>query len=713
MPAPRTFIGHLPRRIALLAASLIVLLLSLNASSAAVAEPRDDVLTLTPETALTATNEGVGLTVSGSYELLRRLDAEGVLTGTRAAAPVRMTARVYGPVGRADVGLSVSRLPDPQIVGLTPASPTSDADPAVGSSSGQMSVDVDIPAAALERPGAYLVTVVLTSGEVVVAKGSRWLGRVSAGGTPLEIACVWPIVQGVHRDPDGMFFDDGIADALMQSATTGGEQSWGAGAIAALSEVREAFPGWHFTLALEPILLTQMAEMSDGYVLTSTNGEREEVVASDERAQRAAAALVALKALSVSGGTDVVTAPYAGASAAALASLGWDDGIEQVRLGKQTLQRALSLEGLITGGFSPDIDLSTQSVAVFSRASLDHVLVDDDLSHDLAEPPTKGAVTARVHDGQGERITLVFVEGELSRTLGVSTDMELFWATFAARLAETGADAVVLMPPAADPVPAVSFLEGLGAALTGSEQMRSVTLEELVRTHAPGSRPVYLDRPSGTSTGYVAASLTAAAARARAAVEALAHAAGDAVDVVDRARVLLYTAESVWWSRPGVDPRTATMGLRYALDAERIADEELGEVEIVGAKGDRVMGRTGVLALEVENRASYPLSVEVSLQGDGLTVTGPYVREVELPQGRTQVTVEVTRAPGEHRLQARLLAGERAIDQWSHSVEFVTVATVLPWAVSAVVVLIVLLAGLLLLRGRGKRAEVRSSGPRT
>jgi hypothetical protein len=119
----------------------------------------------------------------------------------------------------------------------------------------------------------------------------------------------------------------------------------------------------------------------------------------------------------------------------------------------------------------------------------------------------------------------------------------------------------------------------------------------------------------------------------------------------------------------------------------------MGEVEIVGAKGDRVMGRTGVLALEVENRASHPLSVEVSLQGDGLTVTGPYVREVELPQGRTQVTVEVTRAPGEHRLQARLLAGERAIDQWSHSVEFVTVATVLPWAVSAVVVLIVLLAG--------------------
>jgi hypothetical protein len=398
MPAPRTFIGHLPRRIALLAASLIVLLLSLNASSAAVAEPRADVLTLTPETALTATNEGVGLTVSGSYELLRRLDAEGVLTGTRAAAPVRMTARVYGPVGRADVGLSVSRLPDPHIVGLTPASPTSDADPAVGSSSGQMSVDVDIPAAALERPGAYLVTVVLTSGEVVVAKGSRWLGRVSAGGTPLEIACVWPIVQGVHRDPDGMFFDDGIADALMQSATTGGEQSWGAGAIAALSEVREAFPGWHFTGA-RTHLLTQMAEIERGYVLTSTNGEREEVVASDERAQRAAAALVALKALSVSGGTDVVTAPYAGASAAALASLGWDDGIEQVRLGKQTLQRALSLEGLITG-VSHRYRLSTQSVAVFSRASLDHVW-STTTCPTIWPSRDQGSSQARVHDGQG------------------------------------------------------------------------------------------------------------------------------------------------------------------------------------------------------------------------------------------------------------------------------------------------------------------------
>lgn len=713
MPAPRPLTGCVPWRVtALLAGLAIIFLFALHAPPA-VAAPGDDLLALTPATAVTATTEGVRLSVTGPSEVLGRLAVENAPEGVEAVAPAQMAARVYGPVGRDDVGAPVPRLPDPQIVMLTDASPASVVDPASGSASGEMTVAVTIPAAAVAQPGAYLVTVILTSGDVVVAKGSHWLARIAGDGTPLDVACVWPIVQGVHRDPDGTFFDDGISDALTVSGASGGAQSWGAGAVSVLSGLREAFPGWRFTLALEPILLTQMGEMSDGYVLAPADGQTEEVAPSDERAQRAAAALTALKTLSASDGTDVATAPYAGASTVALAAPGWDDGIEQVRLGKQTLQRTLGLDTLISGGFSPDVDLSTQSVAAFSRASLDHVLVDDIVSQDLSEAPAEGAVTARVHDGEGERITLVFVDGGLSRALGISPDMALFWATLAARLAETGATALVLMPPAADPLPTASFMEGLGTVLTGSALVRSVTLEELVRMHAPGSRPIYLDRPSRASTGYVAASLLAAAARTRAAVEALASAAGDTTDSVERARLLLYTAESDWWSRPGADPRAATVGLRYALEAERIADEELDKVMVVGARGSRVMGRTGTVVLEVENEASYPLSVEVSLQGDGLTINGAPRLTVEVPQGRSEVPVEVVRAPGAHRLEARLLAGDRTVDEWSHSVEFVTVTTVLPWAVSAAAVLILLLAGLLLLRGRRKRADVRSAAPRT
>lgn len=677
----------------LVVAAVSVALVAWPCSAAAAptgpAAPESGTLIVSPAVYLSATDEPLPLTITGPSELVERAIAQvvspaGPTTGgaAGAAAPpagagaLQTAVRVYGPVPLDDVGEDVSSLPDPAVVtvqlaaGARSVAPT---DPAAAVAT-TAAAAATVPASALTAPGAYHLTVVIMSGETAVAKASCWVGRVAAEGGPIDVACVWPLVQGVHRDTAGVFFDDAIERALARGTSAG------VGAIATLSDIRRGFPEWHFTLALEPIMVTQLAAMSHGYTSRVDAERTQEVTADDQRAQAAGAALVALQELATSDGTDVAAAPYAGASAPTLAAAGWDDGVGQIRLGRQVLQQALGLAALVNGGFSPDLGLSTDSIAAFSKASVDHVLVAASLRVGLDEAVTPAAVTARVRDQRGERVTLVFVDDRLSGWLGASEDVGLFCARLCARASETGAQALVLLPSPDGGLPTASFLEQLGTALTGSTRVRTATLAELARTHAPGSRPVFLDRPGRPPSGYIASSLLIGVSAAREAVEALASAAGDAATPVEKARLLLYTAESRSWSLPGIDPRAATVGLSYALEARRIAEEALGQIVLAGVEGRRVAGRRGVVTLQVENRTDYTLKAELRLQGTGLTIAGPQDVMVEMKPGRTPVTVEVTQATGDARLQAQLVAGSRTVARWDGGVSFLTIATFLPWA---------------------------------
>jgi hypothetical protein len=110
-------------------------------------------------------------------------------------------------------------------------------------------------------------------------------------------------------------------------------------------------------------------------------------------------------------------------------------------------------------------------------------------------------------------------------------------------------------------------------------------------------------------------------------------------------------------------------------------------VRFVGAGSTLVTGRAGVVSLAVENGADYPLAVEVRLAGGGLTLSEGEPMQIELPPGRSEIPVRVARADGPHNLDAWLVIGDRTLDEWSHSVRFVTVTAILPWAAAVAVAL--------------------------
>jgi hypothetical protein len=610
-----------------------------------------------------------------------------------ASAASTVTIRLYGPLLRDAVGRPASQLPEPEIFRTASATAPKGFTP----SPGYAAASTVIPLEALARPGAYLasVSVDIPPGGTV-AYGSTWLGRVAADCQTTDVACVWPLAPGVHRDVAGVFFD-AVFEALLDDRTAG--SLWG------VASLRERFPDWRFTMAVEPILLTQLAELADGYFCKDESGGLTQIGADDRTAQNAAGFLAALKELASVDGIDVVTAPYAGASPRVLAGCGWDDGIGQVQLGKKALQQALDLSSPVNGAFSPDLDISTASLSSFSRASVDHVLVSEDVADDLAEPVTAGGVTARARDTVGERVTLVFADDWLRSVTEPPWDPGLVCAALAARVTALPGSPVVLTPSSVATLPPVSYLDSLGRALANVGWLRTCTLAEIVRAHSPDSRPVFLNRAAGEMPGYIETSLLDSVAKARTAVEALEEAAGSSQPPLTEALLLLYTAESAGWSRPGTSLDVTNVGLAYARRALTTACEELGKVQVLGADGLLVTGRDGVISLRLQNKADYEMTIRLRLQGTGLRFADGADLPVNLAPGTTVVPLRVSPALGSHRLEVDLMAGEVAVGSWSGKVRFLIVSTFLPWVLVGVV--LVALGTVFLLLRRSRRVRGR------
>ena len=166
--------------------------------------------------------------------------------------------------------------------------------------------------------------------------------------------------------------------------------------------------------------------------------------------------------------------------------------------------------------------------------------------------------------------------------------------------------------------------------------------------------------------------------RAHAAVTDLAAVADATTSSVETARRMLYMAESRWWSRDDASPREASIGLEYSQKAEALAEGELAKVRFSGAGSTGFTGREGVMDLEIQNDAGYPLTVALELRGEGLSFPDGGGSDLLLEPGKTTLPVKVRSEDGPHTLAARLAAGSRTLDEVSHSLRFITIKTVLP-----------------------------------
>jgi hypothetical protein len=74
----------------------------------------------------------------------------------------------------------------------------------VGDKAGNLGADlattVTVPGTALPNAGAYLLTMELRSAGVLQASGQLWVGKIAASSKAFDLAFVWPVALGIHRD---------------------------------------------------------------------------------------------------------------------------------------------------------------------------------------------------------------------------------------------------------------------------------------------------------------------------------------------------------------------------------------------------------------------------------------------------------------------------------------------------------------------------------
>jgi hypothetical protein len=627
----------------------------------------------------------------------------------------RLVVSLVGPVSPAQVGQSkVDAVSAAQItlsLGMSPAvsGPGFNTTTTIGSSgssttkdltAGKFKESVTIPGGSISAPGAYLVSAEVRSGGRALASGLTWLGKAAVRAVPLDVSLVLPVSLGIHRDCSGNFFDRVLEEATLPAAS-------GAATLRGLPPLADRLSQLKLTLAVEPILLTQLRDMADGYVTVDATGSQTEVDKNDLAAQNAAAAILDLGALAALPSVEIVASPYTGADLGLLGAEGWRDGLEQIQMGKQELQSTLSLGVPLIGAYSPDLGITGDSLAYYADASVDHVVVGSDVQASLSEAVAPGTVAVRAENGDSDRVTLVFAARGVGAVMQSPWDVNVFSAAFAAELAASERGALVIAPEDTFDLMPSLYLQRVGEILTSQDWIRTQKLQDLLDQHSPDSRPILLDGTTPQAGGYIESRLLEGVREAHVPVSDLAAAADATKTAVDQACQLLYMAESRWWSRKGVSPEEASRGLAYARQAEGEAKEELGKVRFLKAGSPLITEGAGTVRIAIENGADYQMAAELRLAGEGLSFPDGDKVPLELQPGRTDLQVKVTGQSGSQTITGSLMVGTTVVDQFAHIVRSLRLWTILPW-ILAVIGLLAGAGGYLVTRRRRRRrgAEV-------
>ncbi|MBC7293031.1 MAG: hypothetical protein H5T84_02790, partial [Thermoleophilia bacterium] len=386
-------------------------------------------------------------------------------------------------------------------------------------------------------------------------------------------------------------------------------------------------------------------------------------------ATAAAQILARLKTLGKQQRVELLTGAYASPWLELLAWEGWRDGLEQVQLGKLEVQRTLGLDSDLTGGFTPDLDLTTGTLNYYSQASVDHLVVDSKVAADIGEP-IDAATTVRVRDLENNRVTLVLADTDLATLMQAPWDSGRLLAGLAAVLVERSGNALVLAGRADGGLPPPDYVQRTLQALSRLPGVRTCTLKELLKNHPPGSRPVTLRRQGSLPRGYISLALHAALRKAHQLVNDLGKTTTGGA-VVEEAHLLLYTAESRWWSLPPASPALGSVGLAYANEAAALARKELGKISLTEADGHTFLGKDGTIRLRLQNQADYPMNVEIALAGQDVVLPDGPVQAVRAEPGSTDVTLRVVGQTTKSRLTVALRAGGTTLSSFSLALHFV------------------------------------------
>lgn len=612
-----------------------------------------------------------------------RAEAGALLSSVGAPLEVRLTSALGGPWPGAVAVVEV-RGPGSPRAGGADWPVAARVEVPLGDLTGDIESVVALSPGDLPSPGAYLLTASVSAGGDKLITADLWVGRVADLPGTVDLAVVWPLAFGSHRDPRGVFVDDVVQRAVVPRA---GDE----GSLFGLFKAIDDHPGWRMTLAAEPLLLAQIRDVADGFTRLTAEGTTEEVPAEAQDALFAEQALTTLRDVVSLESVQVIPTPYALPALPVLAAEGWDDGFEQMQLGKLEVQSTLQLAAIPDAAYPPGLEITTDSLEAFSRASIDYVVARADVARDLAEAPADRRRPVRVQGRENERLTLILVDEELRAALAPPWDVGRFAAALAAAVAGGGAGPVVAAPADEYSRPPAAYLAELGGLLGATSWVRTMTLDDVIRESPRETRPIFLSRYGGHVDGYTARAHLEGLREAHAVAGALAGAADSERAPLDDLRRLLFEAESRYWFVAGVDPTVANLGLSYTESVIEAVAAEFDKVDVAGDKSVIIVGSEGGVPVAVVNQTGYPLEVRILLKGEGIEFATGAEFDVDLGVQETIFEVPVVLSKGRTDMTVEIRAGDLVVDSETIQVRSIAVGPVVAWLV-AIASLLVLIA---------------------
>lgn len=534
-------------------------------------------------------------------------------------------------------------------------------------------------------PGGFPVKVKLVSDGTEVLSGKTWLAVVEPGShEPLDLALLWTVGGTPQRGPDGVFTGLGELDRCRATPRT-------TDTLLQHLELANKYPNIKTVYAIDGILLDELTDMSDGFRVADANGTRE-VPAGAPEAVNAGSCLESLRSMAKSDSVEILATPYAFTSLPILARDGWDDGNGQFRIGHDVVTEVLDLPGVPQGAFIPGLDLTTDSLRYISATGGDYAVLAGLLRQYVAGSLPMDAVTYRLRDLGGERITSFFAHDDASISLfGDPADPAAFWAAMAnAYVSPPPGRLVIAASFVPNPVMSADQRDRLYAEIAAQGWIIPITLSQAQELHRPGTQPMTLQRYVDPLSGYVAGAYYDKLAEAHGLFEDYRLAVDNDEPELLRLVKNMYTAESLYFLRPSATPDEANQGLSYINKVTDFVRQELGGLHVSVSVPRLQQTADAEAVITVTNDRLYPFNVDLALAGDGVEFPEGDTQKLRLKTGDTEVRVPYS-SPGWSRVEAEIMSNGHSLTGDSAGVHPVTTRV---WIV-AIVTVLALIGGIL------------------
>lgn len=480
--------------------------------------------------------------------------------------------------------------------------------------------------------GGYPARMILTADGEELLAGDVWLTVVDpSDAAPIDLVLLWTVGGPPQRNAQDEFISNSLVDRCRNEPLTGDS-------ILQHEIIAREYPTIKTTYAIEGLLLDELLDITDGYVLVGEDGTVS-LDATSLEAVNATNCIDSLRELPTYDNVDIISTPYTFADLTLLARQGWNDGTGQYRLGHDILTETLLLPTVPKGTYVPQLNLTTDSLRYIAATGGEYSVLGGYVRSAI-QARDEAAVSHRMRDLSGERLTGFFADDDISGALlGGTPDVDAFFAGLANAYV-SGNQLAIAAAAVSNPGISTELRSQVYSELARQQWINSITLTEANEKYRPDSEPATLLRYVDSASGYITRMYYTRMEEVHEMFEDYRAAVDSEEPQMVRLTKLMFAAESNYWFNASLGPDAANNGLEMLDEIERMVTDEIGGLEIDIDTPLMQVSSSGKAKVTITNNNPYTFTVELSLiADDDVSFPEGSSRELRVESGVTQVEI--------------------------------------------------------------------------